>query len=135
MQQVHKDRLLMIADKLEESHVQEHFDYASFVHRSTWDGSEDLVSCGTAACAIGWGTTVPALRELGLHLDNRGMPTLGLGEPHWCSLFGAEPRDNDTDDEFTRRAVIRELFFPTSAEEGMTAKQVAQRIRDFVSTR
>ena len=40
--------------------------------------------CGTVACALGWGSTVPALRKRGLRLSNK----LGLISPLCGKEFG-----------------------------------------------
>ena len=62
-------RLLRLADFLMTSVPGIRFDYGSWVG-SDWKGKPDL-SCGTTACALGWGTTMPELRELGLRLFKR----------------------------------------------------------------
>jgi hypothetical protein len=43
-------------------HVAEHFDM------ETWGdgGDDDMHQCGTAACALGWATTIPEIRKAGL---------------------------------------------------------------------
>ena len=51
----------------------ERFIYDNWVRRD-WLGDPDL-SCGTAACAAGWATTLPSYRAEGLYLDQiRRMP-------------------------------------------------------------
>ena len=57
------------------------FDYAWWVGPD-WQGKEDL-SCGTTACALGWGTTMPELRELGVRLFKRS--PISHGFPHSSS--------------------------------------------------
>ena len=75
----YRKRLLMIEHKVR--HVPPNrFFFGHWVGRD-WQGMPDL-SCGTTGCAIGWGTTIPYLRELGLHLHrgdyNSGTyPTVG----------------------------------------------------------
>ena len=60
--------LMMIARKLRTvaKREPERFDYQEWVGRN-WKGKADL-SCGTTACALGWATTIPALRRRGLRL-------------------------------------------------------------------
>lgn len=60
-----KKRLLMLADFLAKL-PRKRFDYAEWVGDS-WEGKQDL-SCGTTACALGWATTMPTFRKLGLRL-------------------------------------------------------------------
>ncbi len=61
----YRNRLLKLADKLD-SVPDEQFSYLSWVG-SDWEGKPDL-SCGTTACALGWATTIPSFRKLGLRL-------------------------------------------------------------------
>lgn len=58
-------RLLKLATFLEKL-PRRRFDYGSWAG-TDWKGSSDL-SCGTTACALGWATTIPAFRRLGLKL-------------------------------------------------------------------
>ncbi len=62
---IHTDRLLRLADFIE-TLPEGRFKFSYWVG-ATWQGAEDL-SCGTTACAIGWATTMPEFRELGLRL-------------------------------------------------------------------
>lgn len=59
------DRLLKLADLLD-TLPPNRFDYNEWVGKN-WKGNPDL-SCGTTACALGWATTIPEFRELGLRL-------------------------------------------------------------------
>lgn len=60
-------RILMLADFVEKV-KEERFDYHSWAGYE-WAGDPKL-SCGTTACALGWATTIPFFRRLGLHLVN-----------------------------------------------------------------
>lgn len=61
MNMVQAERLLMLASFLERL-PPERFNFRR------WASEEDLNSCGTTACALGWATTIPAFKELGLCL-------------------------------------------------------------------
>lgn len=50
-------------------HVVEHFDM------ETWGEGDDMHQCGTAACALGWATTIPEIRKAGLRMSD-GQPAL-----------------------------------------------------------
>lgn len=79
------------------------FDMRSWVGRD-WEGDPSL-SCGTAACAAGWATTIPHFRAQGLRLTRAGYG-LTYVVP-WCDrerVFGPEAgeafsggNDNDPD--------------------------------------
>lgn len=62
---IYKRRLLKLADFLDEL-PPTRFNYESWVGDS-WEGRSNL-SCGTTACALGWATTIPSFRKLGLRL-------------------------------------------------------------------
>lgn len=67
---VGKARLQLLIRKLEKLQPRR-FNYAHWVDRFTWQRKPDL-SCGTTACAMGWATTIPSLRKLGLRLNDAG---------------------------------------------------------------
>lgn len=62
-------RLLAVADKTEEKERAGKFRFAAWVgnEATPYQGKADI-SCGTSACALGWATTIPALRKKGLRL-------------------------------------------------------------------
>lgn len=62
---VGRRRLLKLADFLKKLPANR-FDYTSWVGLD-WQGKQDL-SCGTTGCALGWATTMPEFRRLGLRL-------------------------------------------------------------------
>lgn len=81
MSPVHAERLLMLANFLEKEVKEDRFNF------NTWSSSAGLRdyineavtaksefipvpegACGTTACALGWATTIPAFRDLGLRL-------------------------------------------------------------------
>lgn len=123
-----KRRLLKLADVLD-TIPRKRFDYDEWVGPD-WEGAPDL-SCGATACALGWATTVPAFRRLGLSLVK-------------LSYGGADPvlrvpgkRNAYKQDAAARLFNLTEieteyLFLPTETELNATAKQVARKIRRFV---
>lgn len=137
---VSRARLLKLADFLEKL-PRKRFDYGRWVGVD-WDGKPDL-SCGTTACALGWATTIPSFRRLGLRLRKLGgtVSVVELEnddgqETHWSAaamnVFGL-----DANEAFY-------LFLPGFGLAGMkyhsprhdaTAKQVAKHIRRFVKER
>lgn len=57
------------------------------------DWHVDRTLCGTRACAVGWGATMPEFRAMGLHLadgfNNSKRPAFGvlLGQQAVCQFF------------------------------------------------
>ena len=96
--------LLKLADLLEKLPAKR-FDYSRWVGRD-WAGASDL-SCGTVACALGWATTMPALRRRGLRLSEWHnvilVPTAMNG------LNKAQIVEEDLDDAFTVGAYAFDL--------------------------
>lgn len=117
-------RLLKLARFLERL-PPKRFNYNTYVG-ADWKGDAKL--CGTTACAIGWATTIPEFRKLGLRLDN-------YGDPYGCSVdYHNEPGTSlfaITDEEWGY------LFIPQTGPLPKTAsaKQVAKHIRNFVAGR
>ena len=139
MNATHKRRLLKLADFLD-TVPPKRFDFRYWVG-STWKGKEDL-SCGTTACALGWATTMPIFRRLGLRLmrsatqdgsvvlQRNGEDLIASPELAARYVFGLD------------RSSFRRLFIPTSIFTVLssdqlpgdaTAKQVARHIRTFVA--
>jgi hypothetical protein len=60
---------MMIVQKLREvaKNEPERFNFSRWVGED-WGGKKDL-SCGTQACALGWGTTIPYFQRLGMKLQ------------------------------------------------------------------
>lgn len=99
-----------------------------------WKGKADL-SCGTQACALGWATTIPSLRRLGLRLHRpfrasnpfvqlKGAPRLSPYEVAQ-TLFGLNANQ------------AHYLFTAVSSgeEDDATPKQVAKKLEKFVASR
>lgn len=133
-------RLLKLADKLDEV-PRNRFNYGSWVG-DDWGGKPNL-SCGTKACALGWATTMPEFRRLGLKLNYYGEPY--LKEEKGGATTGRNPGDKNyhySDTQDVEDVILRlfgngclHLFFPQSGEMSLTAKQVAKKIRRFVKAR
>jgi hypothetical protein len=127
---VYNRRLLKLADFLEKL-PRQRFSFHSWVGPE-WGGAQDL-SCGTTACALGWACTIPAFQRLGARIEQGEdcvYPDLAWKnrvDTYEVSrgLFGLT---------FTEHC---RLFLPGWARlgENPTPKQVAKRLRDFVSTR
>lgn len=128
------ERLSKISHHLRYHVKDERFNLATWAGNDTieWGGLPDL-SCGTTACAMGWATTIPEFRELGLILTRKPNgwggfypPTIEFdGESH----FNAAARFCDIS---VKEAEY--LFNPDSydEEENASRLEVANRIDDFI---
>ena len=86
---IYKDRLLLLADKLEEFDPSR-FYFGGFVGND-WKGKQDL-SCGTTCCMFGFAATCPEFRALGLRITkigNFGIACVGL-EGDMGDVFSGE---------------------------------------------
>ena len=143
---VYGARLLLVAEKLE-SLPKERFYFNHWVG-DDWKGATDL-SCGTTACALGWATTIPKLRELGLHLEHLKYINMaggynaitlrtrtGLGAA--MELFNIMEDEAESmfipGDEFDDPLSICGRNIDRLSPDA-TAKQVARRIRAFVKNK
>ena len=79
----HKDkylnRILILADFVSKVKPKQ-WDFSVWIGND-WEGAPDL-SCGTTACAMGWGTAVPQLRRLGLRMVKNNFGPGGSMELH-----------------------------------------------------
>lgn len=129
---MNKRRLLTLAKKLDKVPV-EKFNIRFWIS-DRWKGRPDL-SCGAAACAMGWATAITSFRRAGLTLQRRGQkPALRrVGKRTLFELdaaeafFGIDNRQS------------RHLFMPQSYPYSethfnyqATPKMVARRIRQMV---
>lgn len=128
-------RLLLLA-KLLRTLPRKRFDYNRWVGYD-WAGDPDL-SCGTTACALGWATTIPALRRAGLRLVR------GVGCAGYVTLRDFRTSPMDTYEQSLRAAMqvfgltrrdAAFLFVPGWAEVTATPKYVARKIERFVERR
>lgn len=134
MKKVHARRLLKLADFLD-TLSEDRFDFGTWVGCG-WEPGEDLVSCGTTACALGWATAIPEFQKLGLRMkrapDGWNHPGIARhrGDADRQSerasevVFGLSPKEHDF------------LFQPGFALHSTATKaQVAKHIRKFVAER
>jgi hypothetical protein len=132
-------RLLKLADFLYEL-PRKRFEYSAWVG-DDWKGKSDL-SCGTTACALGWATTMPYFRKLGLRLSKGGLVVMATGTAG-LRYFGGSLRSAESVFLVTLEEA-RLLFAPLEEHhtDGLcpdpynaTPKQVAKHIRRFVASR
>ena len=140
-------RLLKLADLLD-ALPDERFQFHHWVDEDTYKGKPDL-SCGTTACALGWATTIPAFRKLGLRLRSNGPGV----SPSPCMVGDAigysRNRYGTTVDHVDRAADrvfhlsvdgVKKLFLPdhygewNGLPEKATRKEVADNIRAYVAS-
>lgn len=133
---IYAKRLLALAARLV-TVPRKRFNYNRWVG-DDWMGAQDL-SCGTVACALGWATTMPRFRRLGLRLDwNRWLST---PESHGGRVILKLPGHRGEIRSPLRAAEIifgpdtSDLFLPGVGEMHATPKQVAKKIRDYVIRR
>jgi hypothetical protein len=146
---IYRERLLYLADHLDIM-PPERFDFSHFVGLN-WKGRPDL-SCGTTACGLGFATTLPLFRELGLVLKSLplsngrlfGYPT--LADYHDRSdidvsveinaatevIFGIDARE--TDFLFMPKENLDLCRFDENEllSQSATTKELAAHIRKFV---
>lgn len=147
MKQIFLDRLLTLADFLETELVSRRFDYSRWVDLN-WDGSSELLSCNTTACALGWATAIPEFQELGLRLfQAKGRvstfgvvgladhPPTNTNEP-WATVCHATKEVFGLTEEQTKFLFCpEEMGYPEYTGKlppEATASQVAAHIRKFV---
>lgn len=64
------ERLAFLADFLDTQCPPEHFDLQCWIDSSSpVTSQEDLHTCGTTACAVGWACCLPEFQREGLHLS------------------------------------------------------------------
>jgi hypothetical protein len=127
---VYKSRLLKLADFLEKL-PRKRFCFQWFVGLD-WKGADDL-SCGTTACALGWATTMPTFKRLGLAIHKGQFVNLvrlnKRGGPWGAAtrLFGISRSESEY--LFNPRGCPKR---PNCLSGDATPKQVAKHIRQFV---
>ena len=146
---IYKRRLLQLVDVLRKLPVKR-FNYSTWVGKD-WGGAPDL-SCGTTACALGWATTIPALRRAGLRLGK--IPNDDDFQPFAPHMVGDTPSYDSS--EYVAAEVFglsfdeyAYLFIPGSdvpdeyagiledngPGDNASAKKVAMHIKNFVETK
>ena len=129
-------RLLVLADFLEKSVTIGRFTIDVWVS-SFWKGDAGL-SCGAAACAVGWATTIPEFQALGLKLerDEEGFPQVkfpGAGNSFAAPAVLFEIHQHDSDRLFLPDFYVVEDEKGEEKQYDPTPKEVAARIRAFVA--
>jgi hypothetical protein len=135
---MNKRRLEALCRKLD-TIPRKRFDYNHWVDVD-WEGKPDL-SCGTSACALGWATTVPCLRQAGLRLVKRD-------EGGYVHLRGSRLNLSTTDPSLSAAEHVFDItrdeayylfipsydlnYGPAKPDTRATAKQVASHIRKFI---
>lgn len=134
--EVGNKRLLKLAEFLETKVPAARFDLAYWVDPKTWKGKADL-SCGTSACAMGWATTMPYFKRLGLYVesDHGSGAHLTLADDRGCSYNWEVPQALFRIDELEALELFDAEYFGESEKSPATPKQVAKRIRAFVKRR
>lgn len=121
-------RLLKLAALLR-SLPRKRFDYSKWVGED-WKGAQNL-SCGTTACALGWATTIPSLRRVGLRMQQDSMGG-------YVVLDGINSSDSWEAGAKVFSLSMEEseyLFTLDSDEDKSTPKQAARKIENFVKRR
>ena len=135
MPHFHTENLNILANWMESHVPDDRFNYAIIIG-SNWQGHLDW-SCGTSGCAIGWGSTCPALQAQGL---------VPMEEHRSNEFVGSAGADLWKNAKRIFRLTSREmqyLFQPESYDEhsgdtlnplpnGATNAQVVAHIRDFI---
>lgn len=127
---MNRERLTILA-KFLATIPDERFDLGTWAGNDhiAWGGDKDL-SCGTTACAMGWATTIPEFRELGLHLEKpssfvrNGFAQLRFGDEVAFMAAGAFMDLNTRETDY--------LFDPDSYDDGATPAEVVERINQFL---
>lgn len=129
---VTRSRLTKLAELLEKL-PRKRFNYGHWVG-DDWKGKPDL-SCGTTACALGWATTIPAFRRLGLHLSGSAVRL----RPYYLEgVLAAQKVFLLSYDEASYlfhpdMMLSADLCMPPAPSSDTTPKQVARHIRRFLS--
>lgn len=126
MNRTGKARLLKLADFLETSVPRKRFSMEEWVAHDS--NAKTPKECGFAGCAMGWATAIPSFRRAGLHLNDYG--TLYFLE---ASNWEGVTAFFDFDDGYDAKGLFAESSY-LDGNYDPTPKQVAKRIREFVTT-
>lgn len=123
-----KDRLLRLADKLEETGPYE----GEKLTKDMRFNLDSWCQCGTVACAVGHAAYDEWFRRRGLKLETYDLD-YGLKVPVY-----QEWRDDEAVEEFfdIGAHAVEQLFYAQAypAQSGTRPKTVAKRIREFVAS-
>lgn len=120
-------RILKLADFMEKL-PPKRFNFLRWVG-TDWKGAPDF-SCGTTGCALGWATTMPFFRRLGLQMGGvERVPTIN-GAPIHSSFFSRLLVPSEMCELFgVSQDVFDQLFVPKFRTDNPTPKQWARRAR------
>ena len=135
---IYCDRLMALAAFLE-TVPDSNFDYGNYV--ANWDGkSTDLISCGSAACALGYSTVIPEIAALGVVIKPEKIEGLGyIGFKDSKMAPSEQPYEVAAKVFDLDNGEFYYLFIPASRDNSKgpgwdaTAKEVAAHIRGFIS--
>lgn len=130
MQDITRERLLKLCDFMESlpPEADQHFHMRTFFsHQGDHEHElaatptvDQLLSCGTTACALGWASTIHEFQSLGLHFAGASV----------CGEEAVFPGINDEfDDE--ERSLWENLF--EHYHEDATPKEWATRVRNLIA--
>lgn len=126
-------RLTVLRNYLRDKVPADRFNLSTWVgtNSAPWKGADDL-SCGTVACAVGWGTTIPEFQKAGLKLVRRDPDDGVVGAIRYgdVSSFHAVSKFFDISPE-----QVNYLFYARYYMEGTeTSKdEVVSRISSFLT--
>lgn len=132
---IYKFRMLALATFLDEL-PPDRFDYSKWSYKRDRDGfvrdTNTLGECGTVGCALGWATTMPLFRELGMFFEDAcpSMPGNKYGINAAMEVFNIEAWEANL------------CFMPctygitmASPKEKASSKEVAAHLRKFAEYR
>ncbi len=127
------ERLLYLADGLETVPSKRFKMHSWFVGKFCGKPKEPTHhSCKSSACAMGWGTTLPKFKKLGLK-NIEGMPRIKNDRD--CQLSGFQAAEYIFEISALESRYLFEATFANQDRYRETPKQVAKRIRKFVKLR
>jgi len=137
---MNKQRLLMLVNHLRNNVPKDE----SRFYMGTWAGRTaepfkfgdmlDDASCGTSGCAMGWATTIPHFKELGLFLLGKTYRNASTAELVYQSQSGARYHGFDAVHAFMDLTSEQAdyLFDANQYPDLVTVSEVADRIENFV---
>jgi hypothetical protein len=136
---MNKERLLVLANFLEKDVPDDQFAMDHWVE-DKWQGAQDL-SCGAAACALGWAVQVPEFKDLGLYYQRDGSTSVSILMADTEYKLHVDPSMQTAQELFDLSyAEARRLFMPSYYQDSderhveVTRQMVADQIREFVRT-
>lgn len=130
--------LLRLCDYMESlpPEAAQHFDMRSYVGHRTLGHShsvpmlpapQDLMTCGTTACALGWAVTMPEFQAQGMHY----FPIIGVtGEHRVFPGLGADI-EVDRDEDGIEVKTLWEILFDSDNHDA-SPREWAARVRPLI---